>query len=333
MRRPAGVIAAAVVLGLIALVGIFAMMLALGFAVFVHNPILPSAFRPFVILFNGLGLCFFLFCAWVFIDLLRMRNWARISAIILGALIFLFSALAGVGILLAQKYAALLPQGPNPIDMTAIFIGIAVFYFLFALIGVWWIVYFTRQAVCAAFRGAGIMVTNPDILPPGGASVIAPAPGPGLSGWRIVIIVWACLMLISVLSLPIVFVMHTPLFLFGMIVTGPAETAILLVLAALEIFLGIGLLRKWKPAWYVALLWQLYTLAFALCFLIPGMRARFVACEEQAAARWMPAGTPQFPSSLVWNGPLMTFCFVLGMLSVVLCTVALFRRKEDYLGA
>lgn len=167
MRRPAGVIAAAVVLGLIALIGIFAMMAGLGFAVFVRNPILPSAFRPFVILFDSLGLCFFLFCAWVVVDLFRMRNWARISAVILGALIFLFSALAGVGILLAQKYAALLPQRPNPVDMTLIFVCIAIFYFVIALIGLWWIVYFNLRYVRAAFQTSNIMVTNPDILPPG----------------------------------------------------------------------------------------------------------------------------------------------------------------------
>jgi hypothetical protein len=333
MRRPAGVIAAAVVLGLITLIGIFAMMAGLGFAIFVRNPILPSAFRPFVILFDGLGLCFSLFCAWVVVDLFRMRNWARISAIIIGALIFFFCVVAGFGILAARQYAALLPQGPNPVNLTAIFIGLAAFYFLFSLIGVWWVVYFNLRSVRAAFHTSILMVTNPEILPPGGAAVIAPAPGPGLSGWRVVIIVWACLMLISVLSLPLVLVLRTPLFLFGKIVTGPAEMVMILVLAALEIFLGIGLLRNWKAAWYVALLWQLYAFAFAICFLIPGMRARFVAYQEQAAARWLPAGTPQVPASLVWNGPLMTFCFALGMLFVVLCTVALLQRKEDYLGA
>lgn len=332
MRRPAGVIAAAVVLGLIALIGIFAMLAGLIFAVFVPNPILPSAFRPFVILSDSLGLCFCLFCAWVVIDLLRMRNWARISAVILGALVFLFSALAGVGILLAQKYAALLPQGPHPIDMTLIFACIAIFYFVIALIGLWWIVYFNLRYVRAAFQASNIMVTNPDILPPGGAAIIAPVPGPGLSGWRIVIIVWACLLLIAVLSLPFVLVMHTPLFLLGFIITGPTATVLFLVLVAIRVFTGIGLLRKWRAAWYVALLVQLYTFAALLSFMIPGMRARFVAYEEQAMARWSPGGAPPFSPEIFWNSPLMVFCFGLGMLFVILCTVALFQRKEDYLG-
>lgn len=333
MRRPAGVIVAAVVLGLIALIGIFAMMAGLGFAIFVRNPILPSAFRPFVILFNGLGLCFFLFCAWVVVDLFRMRNWARISAVIIGVLIFLIAALAGVGVLFAQKYAAVLPQGPNPIDMSLIFICIAIFYFVIALFGMWWIVYFNVRSVRAAFQTSNLMVTNPDILPPGGAAVIPSMPAPEISGWRIVIIVWACLMLISVLSLPMVFVMHTPLFLFGMIITGPAEAVSLLVLAALEVFVGIGLLRKWKAAWYVALLWQLYAFAFAISFLMPGMQARFLAYQQQSVARWSPAGAPPLPAAALWNGPIMTFCFGVGLLVVILCTVALFQRKEDYVGA
>jgi hypothetical protein len=331
MRRPVGVVVAGVFLGLMALLGICGTLLALGFAIFFHNPILPSAFRPFIIFSDSLVLFFFLYCAWTVIDLFRMRTWARISMVVIGALVFLFSAVAGFGILAVRKFAPMGPPGQSPGTMSLVFVGIAGFYFLISVIGAWWMVYFNLAHVRGAFARERLMVSNPAILPPGGAAMLTMGVGEGISGWRVVIIVWACLMLLSVLCLPMVLLMHIPLFLYGVVLTGTAGTVAVLVLVAVEVYMGIGLLMKWKAAWYVGLAWQIYTVGYCLSFLIPGTWARFLAYQQDAAARWSP--TPPAPYPVINMSPFLTIGFIAGSVIVILCTIALFQRKADYLGS
>lgn len=167
MRRPAGVAVAAVLLGIVAAFGILSMGFGLVFAIFTHNPVLPNAFRPWVVFSNAIGLCFFLWCGWTVIDLFRMRAWARISAAVIGILVIIFSAIAGAGVLAARRFAGALPAGATSLNISALMTSIAVCYFVLAAIGLWWVIYFNLAAVRAAFGEARLMVTNPEILPPG----------------------------------------------------------------------------------------------------------------------------------------------------------------------
>ena len=333
MRRPAGVIIAAVVLGLMTLLGILVTFASLIVSFVMHPPVNVPGFRVIMVGFNLIGLCFCGYCVWTIVDLFRMRRWARISAVVIGGLLFAFSALAGVGMLAVRHLAPMIPSpGPTPVNVEGIFVLMALFYFFVSLIGLWWVVYFCLPSVREAFNGSRLMVTNPDILPPGGAAVI-PVAAPPTSGWRIVIIVWACLMLMCSLFLPMTLALRVPMFLFGAILSGGAEVAVLVAMAALWIYMGIGLILKWKPAWYVALFWQIYAFAYTLTFLIPGMWGKFIAYQEQMAARWSPPGSQQIMITSIYHGPFMVFCFVFGLAIVAVITVALFRRKEDYLGA
>ena len=329
MRRPVGVIVAAVILGLMALMGTCAMLLSLAFAIFTRNPIIPNAFRPFIILTQGFGLALSLFCAWTVVGLFRMRRWARITTIVLGAALFLIAVVSAVGIFMVRNFVPA-PPGSAPGTMSFIFFGIAAFYLFLSLIGAWWVVYFSLAHVRAAFSSAQIMVTNPDILPPGGAAML---PGSeGTPGWRVVIIVWACLMLVGVLSLPMLLVMHVPLFIYGMVLTGARALAALLILVAIEIYLGVGLLKKWRPAWYVALAWQIFAAGSFISFLIPGMMARFVAYQQQLITQWAPA-SPVPPFAFTPPASFMAILVIFSAAIIALFTIALFKRKADYLGA
>lgn len=330
MRRPVGVTAAAVILGIMALLGAGLMLLSLLFSLFVHSPLLASPLRPFVALGNALVLCFFLYCGWTVVDLFRMRRWARISAVVIGALVFLTSGVTVFGILAVRQFVPA-PPGTSPEDMMAVFMGLAAFYVLICLVGLWWVVYFNLRHVRAAFADSGVMVTNPDILPPGGAVMLPPS-GEGTPGWRIVIIVWAILVLFSALVMPVTALMHTPLFLFGAILTGPAETGTLLVLAAIEIYMGVGLLRKWKAAWYVALFWQIYCAVFFLSLTLSGVRSRFLAYDQQLMARWSSTGGEAYPATLIPVGSFMAIGMILGGIFVIIVTIALIQRRDDYRG-
>ena len=334
MRRPVGVVIAAIILGLMTLLGIFGTLVSLVIAIFIRNPILSDYFRPFIIAGNSLALLFFLYCAWTVVDLFRLRNWARISIVVIGSLVFLFSAAVGVAMLLARPYAAMIPQGPNPMNLAPFFAGMAAFYFLISLIGVWWIVYFNLAHVRAAFRLDRLMVTYPDTLPPGGAVAIPAVPALGTSGWRIVLIVWACLLLFAVLWFPFVPLLHFPFFIAGFILSGPAEYVVLLVFVLAALYTGIGLLRKWRAAWYVALLWQILTILNLATFLMPGTMARFVTYEQQMMSQMVPGGAaPLFPMQSLFSGPFFAFCMIPGVIVLVFITIALFRCKADYLGS
>lgn len=167
MLRPAGVVLAAVLLGIVAVFGILCTGCGVVFAIFTHNPVLPNAFRPYAVFINAIGLCFFLWCGWTVIDLFRMRSWARISAAVIGILVALFAAIAGGGVLAARRYAVPLPAGASNMNVSAVMTWVAVVWFVLAAIGVWWAVYFNLAPVRAAFGAARLMVTNPEVLPPG----------------------------------------------------------------------------------------------------------------------------------------------------------------------
>ena len=153
MRKPAGVIVAAVILGIIALLGLFVAMVAIGAIVLAHNPIVRNApeVRAAGAAVMALILVFFAWCAWTVIGLLRMRPWARISAVIVGGIIFVFCAVGGVGLLLARGLAPAIPLGATGIQAQTLILEVAGFYFLASLIGLWWIVYFNLASVRAAF--------------------------------------------------------------------------------------------------------------------------------------------------------------------------------------
>lgn len=170
MHRPGGVVVAAVLLGIIALFGILCTGTGLVLAIFTHNPILPNAFRPYAVFSNAIGLGFFLWCAWTVIDLFRMRVWARISAAVIGLLVTVFSIIAGIGLLFARRYAPMIPAGASSVPISSMLVYAALFYFVTAAIGLWWAIYFNLSHVRGAFGTARLLVTNPEILPPGAGS-------------------------------------------------------------------------------------------------------------------------------------------------------------------
>ena len=336
MRRPAGVVVAAVILGLMALMGIFGSLISVVVTVFAGNPAVPPVpgMRAVMIATTVMMLSFSLFCAWTVVGLFQMRAWARYSILAIGGLEFLFSALMCVVMILVRNAPPVTAAAPPPVSYRAVFLVMAAFYGGLSLIGAWWLVYFNLAPVRAAFsRSLPPAATD---LEPG---LAGPAVGPGVgsgaetSGWRIVIVVWACLMLLGILYLPFIFAMHLPLFFFGVVVRGNAASTLMLALLAVQFYLGVGLLRKWKPAWYVALAWQVYSVAFLLTFLMPGMWARFSAYQQDLMGRWGVTAASPNGNYFVDPRPFAEMGMVLGLAIVVVLTVALMRRREDYLHA
>lgn len=156
MRRPAGVVLAASILGLIALFGIFGEVLVLGVILLVHTPVIPKfpGARAALLIVNGAALAFFLFCEWTVVGLFRLRRWARIAVLIVGGLVFCISTVLSVGMVVVHVPPLPVTKGPSPISLRAVFLGMSIFYGLLSLTGAWWLVYFNLAPVRAVFAAA-----------------------------------------------------------------------------------------------------------------------------------------------------------------------------------
>jgi hypothetical protein len=336
MRRPAGVILAAIVLGFMALMGIFGSLISVAATIFMHNPAIPPipGVRAIMVVMTGGMLCFFLFCAWTVVGLFWMRPWARYSILVIGGLEFCFSLLmCGVMVLLRASPPPMpVAATSSPVSFQVVFLGMAASYGFLSLIGAWWLVYFNLKPVRAAFAGTSPAVIEPGL---GESQVLVAQPQAGMPGWRIVIVVWASLMLMSALYVPLVFLMHIPLFVFGFVLRGSAATATLLAMLAVQVWLGFGLLKKWTAAWYLAMAWQVYTVVCLASLVSPKVFAHFTAYQQELLGSWGVTVTgPNSTHMVVMNyRPFLLPSLVLWVGIVAVLTFALFQRREDYLHA
>lgn len=333
MRRPAGVTVAAVVLGLMTAFGMLGSVGSLVMSVLGMNSAIPLApgVRAMMVVSTGMLLLFCLFCAWTVVGLFRMERWARYSILVIGGLEFCFAALTGVVMILIRNSVPVPPAaGTSPASIEAVMVGMGAFYAFLSLIGLWWLVYFNLAHVRAAFAGAASAAMLRD-----DAVGFDQSRAAGVSGWRMVIVVWSVLMLVSSLLFPVLLFTHLPVFLFGMVIKGTAAGVVLAVLLAAQIYMGVGLLRKWKTAWFVALAWQVYAIAYFMTLLLPGMAARFAAYQQEVMSRWGATVTTPYSTPMVVPNAhaILALAMVVSVVLVAVLSVALWRRRGDYLTA
>lgn len=155
-RVPGGVVAAAVVLGLMTFVGLLIAAFS-AFALFVSRsaliPHIPSV-RMAAGAIDALLLALVVLSVFTIVGLFRLKPWARYSIVLLGLLDFIVFAILCGGVLVARMKsdmaAMTLPNNPG-VTMGDILLWLAGFYALLALIGVWWMVYFNRARMRRIF--------------------------------------------------------------------------------------------------------------------------------------------------------------------------------------
>jgi hypothetical protein len=207
------------------------------------------------------------------------------------------------------------PPPGNDLD-PKIFSLIGAFTALFALaqigVGIWWLVFFNRASVKAQFlaqspsfpyleQGAAPYAIEmphsatpppPNSAPPTG---LAPplsrsiaAPNLTVRPLSITIIAW--FMLVSCLFVPFNILLHAPVLVFATILTGLPAVIFVLIVAALNVYIGIALLRM-KPAGRLVgmgyFLFGLLNVA-VICF-APGRTARLARFLDiqQSMFPWM----------------------------------------------
>jgi hypothetical protein len=158
VRVPAGVAIAAVVLGLMAFVGLLFASGSIIAQFVMHSALIPriSSVRIVAGGLDALTLALVILAACTIVGLFRLRVWARYSIMLLGLLDFVTFGLMAVGVLIARVkwWMAALPLPNNPhLKVSDVLLGLAVFYLVLALIGVWWMIYFNVRSVRQTFIG------------------------------------------------------------------------------------------------------------------------------------------------------------------------------------
>src|SRR5262249_54651181 len=256
------------------------------------------------------------------IGLLQLKNWARISIIVLSVLLLAFGLIIG----LSSSVFFLTKPPPGMDRQEAAFVGVFMGMLAATLIGLgtWWLVFFNRAKVKAQFAAVPMLAGFPPgpvgypiqpsypVQPPPPASsapVVPQAPQRPQRPLSITIIAW--LMLVGCLFLPINLALHTPASLFVWVLTGWRADGFFLIVMALLVFIGIGLLRLNPYARLVGIGYFVFAiLNSAVFFFAPGGRARMARMVEFQHSLFpgLQGASPQMdPMPLILVGGVIAF--------------------------
>lgn len=234
------------------------------------------------------------------VGLWKLKEWARISTIIFSVLL----GVSGVFLLLAAVIMPFptMPQQPQPVDM-AIFMRV----FLGALslgtlaISAWWLIYLSRKSVQAQFSGAAMPIpAQPYAVSSGDLSLNSVPTRPAVAGRPVSITVIAILVLLGAVFYPIALLMHSPLMILGFMVRGAAAMAVHSIFALANLYIGIGLLKLWREARVVAIVWFLFAIVnVSVSFFGRGASERFAELLKEQPQ--LIGSTPEmvFPHSFL----------------------------------
>ena len=272
------------------------------------------------------------------IGLLQLKNWARISIIIFSVLLLAFGLMTGLG-----SSVFFLANPPPGLDRQGVAF-VRVFMLMLAAgqigLGVWWLVFFTRAKVKEQFVAPPMLAGFPagpagypiqpsyHVQPPPATSapVVPQAPQRPQRPLSITIIAW--LMLVGCLFLPINLALHTPASLFVWVLTGWRADAFYLIVVALLLFIGIGLLRLNPYARLVGIGYLVFAiLNSAVFFFAPGARARLARIPELQHPLFpgMQGASPQMDSM-----PFIVVGGVIGFLAALVPLYFLIAKKHAF---
>lgn len=271
------------------------------------------------------------------IGLLHLKNWSRISTIVISILLIVFGAF---GMLTSMVFFLKPPPG-NGLD-PKMFVVIGAVAAVFALaeigVGVWWIVFCNRASVRAQFLPQAYPLPYPTqvdmpysatpppprLATPADLTSTADPTLPIVASTRtarplsISIIAW--FMLVSCLFIPLTFFIHPPLVLFLTILTGWRSFVFMLISGALNVYVGIALLKMKPVGRLIGIGYFIFGLLNAAVFYFaPGRNARLQKLFDlqQSMFPWMrsaqssPFQTDMMPFFLVGAIGGVVFCLVL----------------------
>ena len=248
------------------------------------------------------------------VGLLQLKNWARISTIVFSILLMAFGAF---GILMGLVFFLKPPPG-NGVDpkMFSIIGGVTAVFALAQIgIGIWWMVFFNRARVKAQFLPQPLafppQTTDPYAIDPR-YSTMVPPPGvpaatdaelpptppiavPQRTARPLSISIIAWFLLASCVFVPFTLLMRPPIALFLTILSGWQAVVFTLISAALNVYVGIALLKMKPLGRMVAISYLIFGLLnVAVFYFAPGRSARLAKFLDlqQSMFPWMRSAQP-----------------------------------------
>lgn len=326
MNRSTGVTVAAIVLLLGSALGLFVTILDVTVVLWASSKASPDVFpRPLLVLV--VAGCAFIACVEIFgiitsIGLLRLKNWARITTIVFAVCIVLQTLLGGLIILVMP-----LPANPDvPAHFNVAFKASTLgFCLFFVAIGVWWLVLFTRRSVREQFQRA-TPVPAGEIAAP----AAIPPPAPRLGRVPVAAVVVAILLLASTPGALLVPFLHFPAFVLGKVFYGSAADMFYFGYSAIELILGVGLLRlqRWSlPATVAFYVFRMFT---ASLMFFPAIRYTYLTAIMHALPLALSLPQVPFPFSPKQFGYIADIGGVWGILFCLVLIVFLLRARPAF---
>ncbi|MBI3406313.1 MAG: hypothetical protein HY046_12740 [Acidobacteria bacterium] len=237
--------------------------------------------------------------------LYRMRPWARISILVISALLVVFCAF-GLAMIFAMPM--ILPSTDEVQSVMPWITGILfVFFGVPMAFGVWWLIYFNRPRVKEVFL-QGVV---PDDRPRRPLSIVVIA-------WHAVVF--------GLTTLPLA-AFQLPALIFGIILTGWSAQLVYFAFGSVELTIGIGLL-KLKPWAHTAAVWfSWFLMAQAtISVLLPNRAATMEEFLKYYPSEFRAQKFP-FTDAFFWVGAFIAWA-TFGMALWYLST-----RKKAYLEA
>jgi hypothetical protein len=260
------------------------------------------------------------------VNLLHLHEWARISMIVFSGLLLVMAVPGLLMMIVMPLPTPPVPAVPNgepipPLEhlMTAVRIGMAVFYALLAILGGWWVYCFNSRPIKEQFRSSGAPAAT--WMP----AVLAPTELPGAPKRPVSITIIAYLALVGACMFPILNILHMPLTFLGFFFKGGKAALIVIGYMSVQLPMAYGLLKLEK--WGRSL--AIYYFNFAIfnsiiSVILPGAQARY---EEATAAMQTSMGLPPTPFQFpIW----FNLVFSLPMIAIQLWFVV--RRKQAFEG-
>jgi hypothetical protein len=245
-RRASGAVIAA---GIVAIIGSCFAMLGTALGIFGMTMLpsapearqLPAGFQTMATVVLVVWLAVAVFGVATGVGILRLKNWARISALVWAGL---SASLCSVILLFSLVMPLPTPTGQQPISLFAVRMILIAFYSTPVAVGIWWLILFTRPRVRAEFLGASPAEQTPiasgAVPPVSAATPRCPLPIAIIAGFLFFSFLSAFLMPLLHIPVPVILFGHR---LHGSLATGAFVLTTMLMLVAA---VGLWKLKLWS---------------------------------------------------------------------------------------
>ena len=215
-----------------------AALILFSFSKFPPGAIYPDFMRPVLYVIWTFGLFCAVFLVVVGIQVIRLKNWARIALLIVAGCLLFFGVI-GFAVIIVTIFGAT-PTAPL-VSKAVLASVLAVTYGIPVVIALWWVILLTRTSVVTQFHSPAALESQSPVI----STFRLSKPGCPLAvriiGWYLASFV------LFVPFLPF-FPKRIPAFFFGHFFRGPAALIFLFLYFALLIIPGFGLLflKRWS---------------------------------------------------------------------------------------